>query len=345
MIPSHEGGRFLVVDDNKVNRLLLTHSLEQMGHHVDLAENGAEAIEKLRAAEYDLVLLDIEMPVLNGYQTLEICRQDVSLREVPIIMTSSLDELDSVVKCIEMGAEDYLTKPLNPVLLRARVNASLEKKRLRDQHRKLFRTFVTAEVAEELLAKGLSLGGKHVIASVMFTDIRSFTAISETHDPSVIIELLNDYFPLMFEAIVSHKGTVNHIEGDGIMAAFGTPVFREDHREQAVRAALQMQKLLEDFNRRQNDLGRVQIKVGIGIASGRMIAGYTGTEHRATFTCVGDTVNVAARIEQHTKTAGKPILIDQNTREGLPGDIKVEELGAVTFKGKQQPINVFAVNG
>ena len=343
MKSSLAGGHFLVVDDNKVNRMLLTHSLEQLGHTIDTAENGQEALEKLRATEYDLMLLDIEMPVMNGYQTLEACRQDVTLREVPVIMTSSLDELDSVVKCIEMGAEDYLTKPLNPILLRARVTASLEKKRLRDQQRKLFRTFVTAEVAEELLTKGLSLGGKHVEASVMFTDIRSFTAISETHDPSVIIELLNDYFPLMFEAIVSHGGTVNHIEGDGIMAAFGTPVFRENHREQAVRAALQMLDLLDGFNRKQAELGRVVIKVGIGIASGRMIAGYTGTEHRATFTCVGDTVNIAARIEQHTKEAGRPILIDRNTRNGLPDDIFVDALGPVTFKGKQQPIEIYAL--
>jgi len=343
MKTSQEGGHFLVVDDNKVNRMLLSHSLEQLGHTIDTAENGQQALEKLRQEEFDLVLLDIEMPVMNGYQTLEACRQDVSLRDVPIIMTSSLDELDSVVKCIEMGAEDYLTKPLNSILLRARVTASLEKKRLRDQQRKLFRTFATAEVAEELLAKGLSLGGKHVEASVMFTDIRSFTAISEAHDPSEIIELLNDYFPLMFDAIVNHGGTVNHIEGDGIMAAFGTPVFRENHREQSVRAAIQMLGLLQEFNQRQATLGRVQIKVGIGIASGRMIAGYTGTEHRATFTCVGDTVNIAARIEQHTKEAGRPILIDRYTRNGLPDDIQVDSLGPVTFKGKQQPIEIYAL--
>src|SRR5512138_1174860 len=179
MKSKQEPGHLLVVDDNKVNRILLARGLEGLGHKVEIAENGKQALEKLRADSFDLVLLDIEMPEMNGYQVLEICLQDPELRNLPIIMTSSLDELDSVVKCVELGAEDYLNKPINPVLLRARVNASLEKKRLRDQQRKLFQTFATKEVADDLLRTGFSLGGKYVNASVMFADIRSFTSIGE----------------------------------------------------------------------------------------------------------------------------------------------------------------------
>jgi CheY-like chemotaxis protein len=160
----HQPGHLLVVDDNKVNRILLSRGLEGDGHKVETAENGRQALEKLRAESFDLVLLDIEMPEMDGYQLLEVCLQDPELRDIPIIMTSSLDEINSVVKCIELGAEDYLNKPVNPVLLRARVNASLEKKRLRDEQRKLFRTFATPEVAEELLREGFSLGGRYVNA-------------------------------------------------------------------------------------------------------------------------------------------------------------------------------------
>jgi adenylate cyclase len=343
MNTAHEPNHLLVVDDNKVNRLLLTHSLEQQGHNVAIAENGKQALEMLRTGNFDLVLLDIEMPEMDGYQVLEACLQDTILRDTPIIMTSSLDELDSVVKCIEMGAEDYLTKPLNPILLRARVNASLEKKHLRDQQRKLFRTFATPEVAEELLKKGFSLGGKYVEATAMFTDIRSFTSITETHDPAEIIELLNNYYALMFDAIISHGGTVNQMIGDGLMAVFGTPIHREDHCEQAVLAALEMLDLLEGFNQQQAALKKSQIKIGIGIASGKMIAGYTGTEYRAVYTCVGDTVNLAARLEDYTKQAGKPILIDRNTCDRLDGSIAFEALGPVLFKGKLQPIQIFSV--
>ena len=343
MTSRQEPGRLLVVDDNKVNRILLARGLEGQGHRVETAENGRQALEKLRHDLFDLVLLDIEMPEMDGYQVLEICLQDSELRNIPIIMTSSLDEIDSVVKCVELGAEDYLNKPVNPTLLRARVNASLEKKRLRDEQRKLFRTFATREVADELLRTGFSLGGKYVHASVMFADIRSFTTIGEQQDPADTIELLNNYFALMFEAIIGHDGTVNQLEGDGLMAIFGAPMHHDGHREHAVLAALEMIELLKGFNVEQAAQDKVQIKIGIGIASGRVIAGYTGTQHHATYTCVGDTVNLAARIEGHTKTVQHPILVDQYTREGLPADIEVEALGPMVFKGKQQPINIFAV--
>lgn len=340
-----EPGHLLVVDDNKVNRILLARGLESQGHVVETAENGKQALEKLRSTPFDLVLLDIEMPEMDGYQVLEMCLQDPDLRDIPIIMTSSLDELDSVVKCIELGAEDYLNKPINPILLRARVNASLEKKRLRDEQRKLFRTFATKEVADELLRTGFSLGGKYVDATVLFADIRSFTSYSEKEDPAEIIELLNAYFALMFDAITGHHGTVNQLVGDGLMAIFGAPIQSEGHREEAVQAALEMISLLDGFNQEQVALNKTQIQIGIGIATGRMIAGYTGTQYRAAYTCVGDTVNLAKRIEDHTKTVQHPILIDQYTREGLAEEIEVEALGAVLFKGKQQPIQIFAVKG
>lgn len=344
MKPSHEPGNMLVVDDNRVNRLLLTHALEQNGHKVSTAEHGKIAMDMLRSKTFDVILLDIDMPEMNGFEVLEALLQDNELRNLPVIMTSASDELDRVVKCIEMGAEDYLVKPLNPVLLRARVNASLEKKRLRDQQRKLFRTFATPEVAEQLMREGFSLGGKYVTASVMFADIRSFTTLSEKQEPTDTIELLNNYFALMFDAITSNSGTVNQMEGDGLMAIFGAPAFHENHREHAVRAALEMIELLKVFNEQRAIQGKRQIEIGIGIATGKVIAGYTGTQHRATYTCVGDTVQVAARMENHTKIAGKPILIDQYTRERLPDQINVEDLGKVTFKGKEQAINIFAVN-
>ncbi len=196
MTTSPEPARLLVVDDNKVNRMVLSRSLEQQGHVVETAENGREGLEKIRTQSFDLVLLDIEMPEMDGFQVLEACLNDVNLRQIPIIMTSAMEELDAVVKCVELGAEDYLTKPVNPILLRARVNASLEKKRLRDEQRKLFRTFATKEVAEELLRTGFSLGGKYITGTVMFSDIRSFTTIAESQSPADTIELLNGYFAL-----------------------------------------------------------------------------------------------------------------------------------------------------
>ena len=345
MNPSSNVARLLVVDDNKVNRMLLTRSLELQGHAVETADNGREGLEKIRSGAFDLVLLDIEMPEMNGFEVLEACLKDVELRQIPIIMTSAMDELDAVVKCVELGAEDYLTKPVNPILLRARVNASLEKKRLRDEQRKLFRTFATKEVAEELLRTGFSLGGKQVTASVLFADIRSFTTIAENQDPTETIDLLNRYFSLMFDAITDNGGTVNQMVGDGLLAMFGAPIYYEDHRERAVRAALKMLERLKEFNQSQREQGRTQLHIGIGIASGTMTAGYTGTQNRAIYTCIGDTVNLASRIEEYTKEALRPLLIDGDTRQGLSDDFKLDDLGKVVFKGKNQAVNVFAVVG
>jgi len=336
-------GRFLVVDDNKVNRLLLGRGLELEGHLVEFAENGRLALDKLAGQSYDIILLDIQMPELDGYQVLEKLAGDLRLRDIPVIITSAVEELDSVVKCIEMGAEDYLVKPVKPVLLRARINASLEKKRLRDQQRELISKFATSEVAQDLEASGFSLGGKYVEATAMFADIRGFTGIAEAQSPEDTIELLNTYYTLMFDAISGHAGVVNQIVGDGLMAIFGAPIAHAQHCEQAVRAALEMIELIGLFNIEQASLEKVQIRIGIGIASGQVIAGYTGTTRRATYTCVGDTVNLAARLEAHTKVIGQPILIDKATQQSLSQAIQTEAQGEYQLKGKSHLVEIFSV--
>jgi adenylate cyclase len=336
-------GTILIVDDNRVNRLLLGRGLEQEGHTVAFAEDGREALDLLRHQHFDLMLLDVLMPQLDGYQVLAEMKVDPHLRDIPVVMTSALDELDSVVKCVEMGAEDYLTKPINSVLLNARITASLEKKRLRDQQRELISKFATKEVADDLLTSGFSLGGKHVDASAMFCDIRSFTTIAEGREPAETIELLNDYYMLMMDAIGGEGGIVNQMVGDGLMAIFGAPLPREDHRQGAVLAARQMIELIRLFNDEQAARNKLQIRIGIGIASGRVVAGYTGTNDRATYTCVGDTVNVAARLESQTKVLNRPILIDEHTRLGLDDGITVEAQGELPMKGKTQPVKVYAV--
>jgi class 3 adenylate cyclase len=341
--PASGAGTILIADDNRVNRLLLARGLEQSGHTVAFAEHGGQALELLRNRRFDLMLLDVLMPELDGYGVLEEVQADPHLRDIPVIVTSSLDDLDSVVRCVEMGAEDYLTKPVNAVLLNARINASLEKKRLRDQQRELIGKFATKEVAEDLLMSGFSLGGKYVDASAMFCDIRSFTTIAEAREPAETIELLNDYYTLMMEAIHGEGGIVSQIIGDGLMAIFGAPMPRDDHRQASVLAARQMIDLIRLFNEEQAAQDKVQIEVGIGIASGRVVAGYAGTQQRATYTCVGDTVNIAARLESHTKVVKRPILIDEHTRQGLGDDIAIASEGEVLMKGKTVPISVYAV--
>jgi len=337
------GARLLVVDDNKVNRLLLARSLELQGHTAALAENGRVALELLKREPFDLLLLDIEMPEMNGIQVLEEMKSDRQLRDLPVIVTSAIEGLDNVVRCIELGAEDYLHKPVNPVLLKARIGASLEKKRLRDQQRELVRRFATREVAEDLDASGFALGGHRVQATAMFSDIRGFTSMAERQPPEETIELLNTYYTLMFDAISGRGGVVNQMVGDGLMAIFGAPLPLADPCAAAVQAALDMIELIDLYNREPDRAGKPPLAIGIGIASGSVIAGYTGTQQRATYTCVGDAVNLAARLEAHTKVVGHPILADAATRLAVGDRCRAEALGAATFKGKSEPVECYAI--
>ena len=337
------GARLLVADDNKVNRLLLTRNLELQGHRVASAENGVVALAMLRREPFDLLLLDMEMPEMDGFTVLEHMAKDADLRDVPVIVTSSLEGVAHVVRCIELGADDYLPKPVNPVLLRARINSSLEKKRLRDQQKALVRRFATSEVAQDLQESGFSLGGKRVHATVMFADIRSFTSMVETQPPEETIELLNTYYTLMFDAISGQGGVVNQMIGDGLMAIFGAPLPLEEPALAAVRAALDMIEMIELLNAEREPAGKKAITIGIGVASGEVIAGYTGTQQRATYTCIGDTVNLAARLEAHTKEAGHAILIDGDTQAALAERVTTLALASVQFKGKAVAVAVFAV--
>ena len=337
--------RLLVVDDNKVNRLLLCRSLELLGHEVASADNGRSALDKLRSERFDLLLLDLEMPELDGFGLLEQRAIDPAMQELSVIVTSSLEGVAQIARCIELGADDYLHKPVNPVLLRARVDSSLERKRWRDRQNEQIRRFATGAVAQDLAEGGFSLGGRRVQATVMFSDIRGFTSLVESQPPEETIELLNAYYTLMFDAISSQGGVINQMIGDGLMAVFGAPLALPEPALSAARAALDMQEMVTLFNAERASEGKVPIAIGIGIASGQVIAGYTGTQQRATYTCVGDTVNLAARLEAHTKVAGHGVLMDENSRTALTGRLPTLSLGEVQFKGKAVAVPVFALQG
>jgi class 3 adenylate cyclase len=335
--------KILIVDDEPFNVDYLEQELEDM-HYASLsAPNGLVALERVEKDSPDLILLDIMMPGMDGFTVLSRLKANEARSDIPVIIISAMDDLASVVKGIELGAEDYLPKPFNPVLLRARLRNGLEKKRLRDEQKRLFRTFATSEVADELMAHGFSLGGDTVRATVMFTDIRNFTPLSESLTPQETISLLNRYYATMFEVTNAYHGTVSLIQGDGLMIIFGAPVTKPNHAELAVRAALEMLRRLAEFNEDRSVPDQVPIRIGIGIATGKMVAGYAGTWERAAYTCIGDTVNLAARLEAHTKVALKSILIDEFTKRELDDGFATEELGPVVYKGKSTPINTFAV--
>ncbi|MEM6372601.1 MAG: response regulator [Pseudomonadota bacterium] len=196
-------GHVLIVDDNKVNRLLLTRKVEMLGHRVSVAENGRIAMDMLAFDRFYILLLDIEMPEMDGFEVLEAIKSMPALRHLPVIVTSSVEGLDNVVRCIELGAQDDIPKPVKKVLLKARVSACLERKRLQDEQKELLNRFATQEVADQLTESGFAIGGERRVATVLFCDIRDFTAISETMMPEATINLINMYYTLMFDAVSS----------------------------------------------------------------------------------------------------------------------------------------------
>jgi adenylate cyclase len=198
-------------------------------------------------------------------------------------------------------------------------------------------------VADDMLQSGFALGGKRIHASVLFSDIRGFTALVESQGPEETIDLLNTYYMLMFDAIGSHGGVVNQMIGDGLMALFGAPLPLDDCAGSAVAAGLEMIELIQKFNIERSAAQKAPICIGVGVATGDVVAGYTGTQQRATYTCIGDTVNLAARLEAHTKVAGCGLLIDDATQRALGDNVPTQALGEVPFKGKAAAVEIFAV--
>ncbi len=273
-------GVALVVDDSAVNRMLLARHLASIGISSREADDGAAALAALRegAGEVAVVLLDVMMPGLDGYETLAAIKSDETLRHVPVIMVSGVDELDSVARCIELGAADYLPKPFNPVILAARVRASLADKRLRDVELENAAAqaalLETIERQKEELSRFLSpqvaalvsspegqqmLAGHRREATAVFCDLRGFTAFSDSAEPEEVLGLLREYHMQMGELIVEHGGTLEHFAGDGMMVFFNDPVLQADHAARAVRMAVAMR---DRFATLADKLGEAGLRAG-----------------------------------------------------------------------------------
>jgi class 3 adenylate cyclase len=348
------GANVLVVDDDPLNRSLLARSLEREGHRYATAENGRQALEMLRAEPFDVVLLDVLMPKMDGYEVLAAIEADAGLRHIPVIMISALEELESVVRCIEMGADDYLPKPFDPVLLRARMNGSLTKKRLhdleRERVRETFSRFVPEPVVDEVLRRtddDLRLAGVRVEGTVMFSDLRAFTAFAEAMPADEVIEVLNDYLTEMSDAILDNGGTLVAYMGDGIMAVFGAPIEADDHADRALTAAREMlRERLPRFNQWLAENGfQDGFRMGIGLSSGPLMSGTVGSSRRLEYTAIGDTTNTASRLESMTKRTPHSILISESTRQLLrqpPDDLVfVDEL---EVPGKRSKIRLWTLD-
>lgn len=347
-------GHILIVDDDSLNRRLLTKHLERDGHRTTDVDNGFAALSALGAERTDLVLLDIEMPGVDGIEVLERIKADEELRHIPVIMISGLDDTESIVRCLEAGAEDYLPKPFDPAILRARIDAGLNRQRLLDLEqeriRSAFMRFLPEPIAAEMLARS---DGAPIIravrlwATVMFVDLRGFTTFAESRPVEQVIDVLHRYQQTMSDAVLDHGGTLVDYLGDGLYAVFGAPIESVDHADRAVAAAREMAGVrLSEFNawmRAEPDADG--FRMGIGINSGRVMSGTTGTDRRLDYAVIGDTVNTAARIEQLSKDTGRSILLADQTRTNMTGPTDgLAFVDEFEIRGKQSRIKLWTAD-
>jgi adenylate cyclase len=345
----------LVVDDDPINRMLLARSLVADGHQVRTAEDGARGLELLAEQRDDVVLLDIVMPGLDGIAVLDRIKSDPRLRDIAVIMISGLDDYTNVVRCIEAGAEDYLPKPFDPVLLRARIAAGLNKRRIHDLEtarvRDVFARFLPESMVDQVLVNGdhgVRLGGVRLVGTALFTDLRGFTSFAESTPPDRVIDVLNRFFGEMSDAVLDNGGTLVAYLGDGLLAVFGAPVESDDHADRAVRAAREMlNERLPRFNQwlRETRVG-AGFAVGIGVSSGPLMSGNVGSERRLEYTAVGDTVNTASRLESHTKEVPYELLISDSTRQLLTdGGTDLVFVDEITLRGRTTPTQLWTLPG
>jgi adenylate cyclase len=333
--------RILVVDDNASNRDLLTRRLQRQGHTVLQAEDGTIALAMVEKQAPDLVLLDLMMPEISGYDVLACLKSDPRFRNIPVIMISALSELDSIVRCIEAGADDYLAKPFEPTLLRARVGSSLERKHLRDREREMIEALrIEKERSEQLLLNILPKeivtrlnSGETMIAdklsnvTILFADLVAFTKLSSRLSAGDLVRLLNGLFS-EFDRLALDLG-VEKIKtvGDAYMVAGGLPEPRADHAHAVADMALAMIETVE----RMNCELPMPLQMRIGIHSGDVVAGVIGT-HKFVYDIWGDAVNIASRMESH----GMPnrIQVSAATRRHLHERFTLQPHGSVDIKGK-----------
>ena len=370
-----DGASVLVVDDDPVTRQMLSGTLEERGHRVTTADDGRRGLDLVRSERFDVVLLDVLMPHLNGYDVLEHMKGDEDLRHIPVVMVTSVDEVESAVRCIELGADDYLSKPIDPVLLIARVNAGLNKKRLHDleqehleevarlnrqlearveeQMAELVRTgelkrFLPHQVAEGLLAGQLSTsdGFERRRLTLLFADMVGFTDLSDTLEPEELSEVFNEYLREMTAVAVAHGGTLDNYIGDGLMVIFGAPSQDEESAQAwaAVKAAFGMMARADELTAVIRERGiPADLRVRVGVNTGHCTVGVFGSDLLRAYKAVGFAVNMAARLQSEADPG--TLLVGFRTYALVKDRVRAQSRGELTLKGAARPVEAWEILG
>lgn len=338
--PGEIRGRLLIADDDEENRLILDRLLSPCGFDIVFAVNGREAISQMESHDFDAVLLDIEMPEMNGFEVLESLRTSGHLRHTPVIVVTGLQEESDAVRCIEIGAEDFLSRPIRPALLMARLNASLEKKKLRER---VFEQHFTPELARELARNPdpMKMQARQAEVSVLFCDIRGFSTISERLGPSQTIDWLSGVMGEFSTIVIELGGVLVDYTGDELMALWGAPNRQPNHAELACRAALEIMDSLPKLNEKWEELVGAETSVGIGVNTGDALVGNVGTHRKFKYGPLGTAVNLASRVQGATKYLKTSLLITGETASQLPDHFGKRRLCQVVVKNIRKPVDLF----
>jgi adenylate cyclase len=348
LIDSIQSMHVLVVDDSRTLRMLLIRELNAIGIvKITEAVNGQDAMDKIHAEQFDLMLIDMEMPELDGLEVLKLVKADALLRNLPVIVISGAEQFDKTVECIQVGAEDYLPKPFNSVLLRARVFSSLEKKRLRDidQERivelqkekellsleqmktdKLMLNILPKPIADRLKRGESNIAGNYPEVTVLFSDLVGFTKMSSQKSAGDLVKLLNDLFSRFDQRAEALGLEKIKTIGDAYMAVGGLPIPRSDHADICAEMALGMFDDLVEFNKQYD----AELAMRIGLNTGPVVAGVIGFT-KFSYDLWGNTVNTASRMES-TSISGR-IQMSTSTRDHLSPSFIIEERELMECKG------------
>lgn len=349
----------LAVDDDALNRGVIERIVARKGYAVTLADGGKDALEKIENTPFDLVLLDIMMPDVGGVEVLKTIRQKFSMSALPVIMVSALDNSEKVVELLDSGANDYITKPIDAKVLRARVKTQLE---LALAHKKitalsedakrrnkllfnLFGRYVTEDVARNLVAspRASKIGSELEEITLLFADIRGFSDLSQRLPPEKVVTMLNNFYDVMIGVVGEFKGTIDKLMGDEMLVTFGVPKTRDNDVERALACALSMQLAVEKVNERNATMRLPEISIGIGVNTGEVMVGNVGSTKHASYSVIGKEVNLTASIEANAE--GGEILISESSFMGGGLQVWVDKKRELHPKGFNYGVMTYSLVG
>jgi class 3 adenylate cyclase/CheY-like chemotaxis protein len=351
--------RILIVDDTPANIQALSGILKDKGYQISVATNGRQALEVVKRVQPELILLDVMMPEMDGFETCRQLKASEQGRQIPIIFLTAKSEVTDIVQGFELGAVDYVPKPFNAHELLARVSTHLtldelrrslaeknvELARAHELVRRAFGRYVSEEVAASVLRspEALELGGAEREVSILMSDLRGFTALAARLAPQQVIEILNLYLESMVDVIAHYEGTIDEIIGDAILVIFGAPISCADHAEKAVACGLAMQLAMAAVNKQLTSKEAFGIEMGIGVHTGPVIVGNIGSLRRTKYAAVGSNVNLAGRIESFS--TGGQVLISESTREKIKSPLRIDAQFQVEPKGASHSLQLHEIGG